>query len=147
VGSNDAESRRSPRGGAFVARTFAVHVRACPGLVWTTLTDPDQTAAFLYGLAARSTWLPGAEIGFRRGDRVELTGRVLHARCPERLSYLLQSGPDDPPVYLTWLIRPSPGGCTIRLEIDEVGHADSAEDAEDVWLPVLAALQQLLNPG
>jgi hypothetical protein len=49
--------------------------------------------------------------------------------------------------YLTWLIRPAAGGCTIRLEIDEVDNADSREDAEDVWLPVLAALQHLLNPG
>jgi hypothetical protein len=35
----------------------------------------------------------------------------------------------------------------VRLEIDEVDNADSPEDAEDVWLPVLAALQRLLNPG
>ena len=72
---------------------------------------------------------------------------MLHARRNERLSYLLQSGPEDPPVYLTWLLRPAPGGCTIRLEIDELDGADSAEDAEDVWLPVLAALQDLVNPG
>jgi len=50
-------------------------------------------------------------------------------------------------VYLTWLLRPSPGGCAVRLEVDEVEHPDSAEDAEDIWLPVLAALQVLLNPG
>jgi hypothetical protein len=54
--------------------------------------------------------------------------------------------PHDPPTYLTWLIRQTPGGCTIRLEIDEVDSTDSREDAEDVWLPVLAALQHLLNP-
>jgi hypothetical protein len=76
-----------------------------------------------------------------------LTGRVLHARRHERLSYLLGSGPDDPPVYLTWLLRPTPGGCTIRLEIDEPDGASSAEGAEDIWLPVLAALQDLVNPG
>jgi hypothetical protein len=60
-------------------------------------------------------------------------------------SYLLRSGPHDPPAHLTWRLRPAPGGCTVRLEIDEVDHADSPEDAEDVWLPVLAALQLLLN--
>ena len=72
---------------------------------------------------------------------------MLCVQRPERLSYVLQSTPDDPPVYLTWLIRPGPGGCTIRLQIDEIDTADSAEDAEDVWLPVLAALQRLLTPG
>jgi hypothetical protein len=49
-------------------------------------------------------------------------------------------------VYLTWLVRPAPGGCVARLEIDEPDTADSPQDAEDVWLPVLAALQLLVNP-
>jgi hypothetical protein len=35
----------------------------------------------------------------------------------------------------------------IRLEIDEVDCADSCEEAEDVWLLVLAALQDLVNQG
>jgi len=74
-------------------------------------------------------------------------GRVLHARCHQRLSYLMQAGPGDPPVYLTWLLRPAQGGCTVRLEIDEVDHTDSSRDAEDVWLPVLAALQLLVHPA
>lgn len=47
-----------------------------------------------------------------------------------------------PPVYLTWLIRPTRAGCMIRLHIDVIDAADSAEDAEDTWLPILAALQQ-----
>ena len=34
----------------------------------------------------------------------------------------MQAGPGDPPVYLTWLLRPAQGGCTVRLEIDEVDH-------------------------
>ena len=101
------------------AHTFAACTYVSPGIIWAALTDPDQTAAFLYGLAAHSTWIPGAPIAFRHGSGAALTGRVLHARRNERLSYLLQSGPDDPPVYLTWLLRPTPGGCTIRLEIDE----------------------------
>jgi len=146
-GGHDAEPRRSPRGGACIAHTFAAYVRARRELAWTALTDADQTAAYLYGLAAHSTWIPGAPIGFCLGDRTELTGRVLHAQRPERLSYVLQSAPHDPPTYLTWLIRAAPGGCTSRLEIDEVDNADSREDAEDVWLPFLAALQHLLNPG
>ena len=60
---------------------------------------------------------------------------------------MLQSVPTDPPAYLTWLIRPGPGGCTIRLQIDELDTADCLQEAEDIWLPVLEALQQLVNPG
>ena len=141
------EHDRKPRGLACATYVFAAHVRADPGTIWAALTDPGQTAAYLYGLAAHSTWVPGDPIEFRLAGRVEAIGRVLHARCRERLSYLLQAGPGHPPAYLTWLLRPAPGGCTVRLEIDEVDHADSPQDAEDVWLPVLAALQLLIHPA
>ena len=47
-------------------------------------------------------------------------------------------------MYLTWHVRPCPGGSTERLRVDEIEHADSDEEAENTWLPVLAALQALL---
>jgi uncharacterized protein YndB with AHSA1/START domain len=147
MAAHDTEPSRLPRGVTCAEHVFAAHVRADPGVVWTALTDPGQTAGYLYGLAAHSTWVPGDPIEFRVGGRAGAIGRVVHARCGERLSYLLQAGPGDPPVYLTWRLRPAPGGCTVRLEVDEVDHADSAEDAEDIWLPVLAALQNLVNPA
>jgi len=96
-----------PRGVACAGHVFAAHVRADPGLVWTALTDPGQTAAYLYGLAAHSSWVPGDPIQFRLGGRAAAIGQVLHPRRQERLSYLLQAGPGDPPAYLTWLLRPA----------------------------------------
>ena len=77
MGTDDTEPSRPPRGFACVAHVFAAHVCADPGLVWTALTDPGQTAGYLYGLAAHSTWAPGDPIEFRLGNRVELTGRVV----------------------------------------------------------------------
>jgi len=147
MGAHDAEPGLSTRGVTFAAHTFAAWTRADPAVVWTALTEPDQTAAFLYGLAADSTWIPGAPLCFRCDGDIQVSGRVLCVQRPERLSYVLQSTPDDPPVYLTWLIRPGPGGCTIRLQVDEFDPADSRDDAEDIWLPVLAALQNLVDPG
>ena len=146
MAAHDTEPSSLPRGVACTRHVFAAHVRADPGTVWTALTDPGQTAGYLYGLAAYSSWVPGDPIEFRLGGRAGAIGRVLHAQCGERLSYLLQAGPGDPPVYLTWRLRPAPGGCVVRLEIDEPDTADSPQDAEDVWLPVLAALQLLMNP-
>ena len=146
--SPNGEPARQPRRVACAAHVFAAHVRADPGLVWTALTDPGQNGSDVDGLAAHSTWAPGDPIEFRLAGRVEAIGRVLHARCHERLSYLLQAGPGDPPVYLTWLLRPGRGGgCVVRLEIDEPDTADSPQDAEDVWAAVLAALQLLVNPA
>jgi uncharacterized protein YndB with AHSA1/START domain len=147
MSAHDAVPGLSPHGVTFAAHTFAAWTRAGPEAIWTALTDPDQTAAFLYGLAADSTWVPGSPLRFCCGGVVQVGGRVLCIQRHERLSYVLQSQPDDPPVYLTWLIRPGPGGCTIRLQIDEIDAADSRDDAEDIWLPVLATLQDLLDPG
>jgi hypothetical protein len=79
------------------------------------------------------------------GSHTRLTGHVLCARPGERLSYLLQAEPADPPTYLTWLIRPNPSACTITLVVDKLDTRDTTEDIEDIWLPALAALQRHLT--
>ena len=117
--------------------------------IWAALTDGQETGRYLHGLFAHSSWLADAPIHFRTtlsqaAGHTLLTGRVLHVQPFCRLSYLLQSGPKDPPVYLTWQIRSCPGGSTVQLQIDEVEFADTDEEAENTWLPVLAALQNLL---
>jgi uncharacterized protein YndB with AHSA1/START domain len=126
------------------SKTFAGHCPADPSEAWAALTDAARTPDYLYGLALHSTWAPDASIEGRYGNAVTITGRVLCARPGERLSYVLAAGADAPPVYLTWLLRPHPDGCTIRLLVDEIESADTADDAEDTWLPVLAGLQQAL---
>jgi uncharacterized protein YndB with AHSA1/START domain len=131
---------------------FRCFTAAGPARVWAALTGARQTSRFLYGLATHSSWLEDAPIRFKTAQsqtagHSSLTGRVLYAQPLCRLSYLLQSGPEDPPVYLTWQVRPCPGGSVIGLQIDEVEFADNDEDAENTWLPVLAALQALLGRG
>jgi uncharacterized protein YndB with AHSA1/START domain len=123
---------------------FTCSTAASPETVWSALTDPERTKAFLYGLAAHSCWQVDAAIDFRH-ERYRLQGQVMHADRPCRLSYVMAAGPEDPPTYVTWQIRSSPAGSTIRLQIDETESADTVEEAEDVWLPVLAALQRHLD--
>jgi uncharacterized protein YndB with AHSA1/START domain len=143
--SNSPEARL--RGSAH--RAFACFVPAEPERVWEALTDAGHTSAYLYGLAAHSTWEIDAPIDFlplgQSDERSSLTGRVVCVQQHRRLSYFVQASPDDPPTYLTWLTRPSPGGVTVRLYIDEIECGDDEEGAEDVWLPVLTALQQHLS--
>lgn len=74
-----------------------------------------------------------------------LEGRVLYAQPYRRLSYLLRSGPKDPSTFLTWELRSCPGGSTVHLQVDRAEWADTDEEAENTWLPVLAALQSLLS--
>ena len=126
-------------------RSFACFVAADPARVWAALTDARHTGAFMYGLEATSTWEIDAPIEFQSVGDSALSGRVVCVQPHRRLSYFVQAGPDDPAVYLTWLIRPSPGGVTIRLHVDEIEYPDDNEEAEDVWLPMLAALQRTLS--
>ena len=128
--------------------TFAFFTVVAPVQVWAALTGAGGSVGYMYGLVACSSWLPGEDIGFetvRSGTAVpSLAGRVLHAQPPCRLSFVLQTAPEDPPVYLTWQVRPCPGGSTVQLRVDEPECADSDDEAEDIWLPVLASLQAVL---
>jgi hypothetical protein len=131
-------------------RRFRCFTEASPTAVWAALTASQPISVYLYGLVIESSWEERAPIHIRSSPvtgHLSLTGMVLRVEFPCRLSYLLQSGPEDPPVYLSWLIRTCRDGCTIELQVDEVGTADSEEEAEDRWLPVLAALQTLLARG
>jgi uncharacterized protein YndB with AHSA1/START domain len=125
---------------------FTCSTTAAPARVWQALTQPEQTRAYLYGLAAHSCWEVDSGIEFRHGQHT-LQGQVMHADEPCRLSYYLTAGPDDLPTYVTWQVRSSPAGSMIRLQIDETDPAvaDTDEEAEDTWLPVLAALQRHLE--
>ena len=128
---------------------FQCFTAAGPARVWAALTGTEETSKYLYGLVARSSWQADAPILFQTNQSStagpsSLIGRVLHVRPPCQLSYSVQSGPEDPPLYLTWQIRPCQGGSAIRLQIDEMEDADSDEEAENTWLPILASLQALL---
>jgi uncharacterized protein YndB with AHSA1/START domain len=130
------------------SHTFAFFTAAAPARVWAALTGAGGTVGYMYGLVACSSWLPGEDIHFETAPSStavpSLTGRVLHVQPPCRLSYFLHSAPEDPPVYLTWQVRPCPGGSAVQLRVDGTECPDSDEEAEDTWLPVLAALQASL---
>jgi uncharacterized protein YndB with AHSA1/START domain len=130
-------------------QSFQCFTAAGPARVWAALTGAQETSRYLHGLGAHSSWQADAAILFRTNQSPTATdssliGRVLHVTPLCQLSYSVQSGPEDPPVYLTWQIRPCQGVSAIRLQIDEMEYADSDEETENTWLPILASLQALL---
>jgi len=127
---------------AFFTATTADHV-------WEFLTCAGETPKYFHGLAVSSSWRVGDPVQICRprsgpecGD--VLTGRVICVRPRSRLSFYFHSGTNDPPTYLTWEMRSSTGGTVVQLQVDHVEHVEELADAEDTWLPVLAALQALL---
>lgn len=121
---------------------FAFFTPSAPDRVWRALTEETSIREYLYGLALSSEWTANAPISVTVPDSPGLIGEVLCVQPGRRLSYLI-SAPDAPAVYLTWHIRTCEGGSICSLQIDEADASTPAE-LEDIWLPVLDALQRLL---
>jgi uncharacterized protein YndB with AHSA1/START domain len=127
-----------------VSRAYECRTGVDAARVWSALTDSEQTPSYLYGMTLVSSWTEQATVHAAHPLGHALRGQVLCCRPDERLSYVLQGTADDPPVYLTWLITPDEGGCTVRLEVDEL---DGNDDADDTWRVVLTRLAELLAPA
>jgi uncharacterized protein YndB with AHSA1/START domain len=120
---------------------------ASPRDVWRALTSPELTARYLYGMAATSSWLPGAPLRLAGNDGAELTGEVLSAAEPRRLSYSLQAGNGQPSTYVTWEISDVGSGSLIRLYVDEPDDLTAGRldlEAAAAWAGVLSGLKDVL---
>ena len=103
---------------------------------------------YLHQMTADTDWQPGARVTLALTDQWRLTGDVLAAERPHRLSYTLDDPPGSPSVYVTWELRRTGEGTIIRLNVDEPWPlADSTEDLESAWLPVLSGLVKFLERG
>jgi uncharacterized protein YndB with AHSA1/START domain len=122
---------------------FSFFTSAASFSVWATLTDAAQIRQYLDGLALRSTWSPGSPIVAPFRERPTVMGEVLCAQLHHRLSYVIHP-PAATAVYLTWLLRDTDGGCVCTLQVDEA-EATEPTEREDVWLPIVAALQRVLT--
>jgi uncharacterized protein YndB with AHSA1/START domain len=133
---------------AFVSEQFHAITSAKPECVWNALTATGVPLDYLHGMTVDTDWQPGARVTMALTDRWRLTGQVLAAERPRRLSYTLDDPPGSPSVYVTWELRRTDDGTIIRLNIDEPWTlAGSSEDLESAWLPVLSGLVKQLERG
>ena len=116
-------------------RLFRFTPDAAPDRVWAALT----TVPYLFGLAPSSAWRPGAAIAFA-AEGAPLSGEVLAAQEPHRLSYSLRAGDGQPDTYVTWEIVVDGAGSVVLLFVDEPGEAE----VEPAWLEVIARLESVL---
>jgi uncharacterized protein YndB with AHSA1/START domain len=127
-------------------RTF--HLLSCAPAeqVWAALTCPALSGRFLHGLRVDGGWEQGSPLRFTSEQGVALSGRVLWAAPPYKLSLTIEDDGCDSCTYLTWELREGPSGTVVRLTVEE-GHAGPSDDheLEDVWLPTLKALETLLQ--
>jgi uncharacterized protein YndB with AHSA1/START domain len=122
--------------------TFRLRTAASPERVWGVLTCPETAPTYLHGLSPRTCWSSGAPVQWQAPGVGAIPGQVLHADPPYRLSVTVEdiSGTCT---YLTWSVRGSDDGTVVRLDVEERDSSES--DLEDVWLPVLDRLAEVLR--
>ena len=132
----------------FASEQFHAITSAKPECVWDALTATGFPLDYLHGMTVDTDWRPGARVTMALSDQWRLSGEVLAAERPHRLSYTLDDPPGSPSVYVTWELRRTDDGTIIRLNVDEPGRlAGSTEDLESAWLPVLSGLVEHLERG
>jgi uncharacterized protein YndB with AHSA1/START domain len=133
---------------AICQRAIHAITSAKPERAWNALTATGVPLDYLYGMTADTDWQPGARVTMALADHWRLTGEVLAAERPRRLSYTLDDPPGSPSVYVTWELRRTGDGTIIRLNVDEPWPlAGNSEDLESAWLPVLSGLVKHLERG
>jgi hypothetical protein len=132
----------------FASELLRTLVRKKPEQVWEVLTATGIPLGYLYGMTVESDWRPGTSVTMTLGDQARLTGDVLVAERPGRLSYTLGDRPGQPSVYVNWELRALGDATIVRLYVDEPWpDADPTDDLEAAWLPVLYDLVAYLDWG
>jgi len=132
----------------FASELLRTLVRRKPERVWDALTATGIPLGYLYGMTVEPDWRPGTSVTMTLGDQARLTGDVLVAERPRRLSYTLGDRPGQPSVYDNWELRALGHATIVRLHVDEPWpDADPADDLETAWLPVLYGLVAYLDGG
>jgi len=127
---------------------FHAITSANPECVWNALTATGVPLDYLHGMTVDTDWQPGATVTMALTGQWRLTGEVLAAEQPHRLSYTLDDPLGSPSVYVTWELRATGEGTIIHLDVDEPWPlAGSTQDLESAWLPVLSILVNHVERG
>jgi uncharacterized protein YndB with AHSA1/START domain len=124
---------------------FRFVTSAAPEEVWAALTEDGPSASYLFGVDLHSSWRAGAAVSSSGPEPATLSGTILRADEPFRLSFTLSAGDRQPETYLTWDIRASASGAVVRLYVDQPDGDDGAEELEETWLSVVDRFQSLLH--
>jgi uncharacterized protein YndB with AHSA1/START domain len=122
---------------------YTTYVHSTREQIWAALTGPEFTARYWNGRLVESDWQVGSPVVLRHDydDGVDVTGEVLVADHPRRLSYTWP--PTDSVTFeLTELDD------VVRLDVTHTGLDDTtARQITGGWSFILANLKTLLETG
>lgn len=140
-----------------VSQTYHLYIRATPQQIWDAITQPELSAAYLFGALVETTGEIGSPFRYYSPDRSALWGdeKVLDAEQPHRLvvSYRALYDADlaaEQPSQVTWRIEPDGQQvCLLTIEHDQLEHAPrtAARVAGTGWMRVLSGLKTVLETG
>ena len=138
-------------------QTYHLFIRATSQQIWDALTQPEHSAAYLFGALVETTGEVGTPFRYHSPDRTTLWGdeTVLDADPPHRLviSYRGLYNPGlatEPASRVTWQIEPDQDGvCLLTVVHDQLDDAPktAARVAGPGWMRVLSGLKSHLETG
>lgn len=138
-------------------QTYHQFIRATPQQIWNALTQPEYSAAYLFGALVETTAEIGTPFRYHSPDRTTVWGddTVLDADPPHLLvvSYRGLYHPDlaaEPASRVTWQIQPDHDDVSLLTVVhDQLERSPKTADrvTGTGWMRVLSGLKTLLETG
>lgn len=124
---------------------YSIYIDAPAEKIWQALTDGAFTRQYWSGRALQSSWDVGAPVAIVTEDgTTEVTGKVLEASPPKRLSYSWSSAGTSGESVVVFDLKPFAG--SVQLTITH-GPLPAESRARDGWVAILSSLKSLLETG
>jgi uncharacterized protein YndB with AHSA1/START domain len=140
-----------------------IFIKAAPGQVWDTITNPDKIAKYMFGARTDTDWKPGSNVDYyiQSEDKttVVVAGKVLKAEPPYYLEHTLFPASsswameDIPENYLTAIYKVEPKGdgselTVIQHDFEKVARGEKRyNDAQNGWKIVLHKMKEVAESG
>ena len=132
---------------------YTLVIGAGPEKVWQALTTSEFTRQYWAGAEFESDWRKGSQVTSRYNGEIELSGEILEADPPRRLSYTWKDAhwPDLSPMRVVFEIEPVQGLSILTVVHDRFEDGELGEEAWQAltggWPYVLSGLKTLLETG
>jgi len=132
---------------------YVTYIETTPEQLWEALTSSKFTRRYWFDTEVRSNWKVGSPFALVMGDKTTVTGAILEADPPRRLSYsfkhqLFEEMRNEPATRVVFTIEPHGG--IVKLTVTHEGFIEGSKLLGAVsrgWPAILSGLKSLLETG